>query len=54
MDIIQAIEDLKLFKPWFKDPNTWKAWFVFLAALFGLDLDISQKKMKIRTASKNW
>ena len=38
MTIIEAIEDAKLFKPWFRDEASWAAWMVFLKALFGLPL----------------
>jgi hypothetical protein len=34
--IIEACEDPALFARWFRDPTTWRAWFVFLKALFGL------------------
>src|SRR6266436_9905915 len=36
--ILRAIRDPKLFKPWFKDPNSWTAWYAFLKALFALPL----------------
>ena len=38
MNILQAIEDPKLFAPWFRDKATWAAWRAFLATLFGLPL----------------
>ena len=37
MNILQAIDDPKVFAPFFRGP-TWDAWRVFLAALFGLPL----------------
>jgi hypothetical protein len=37
--IIDACHDEALFKSWFKHPETWAAWFVFLKTLFGLPLD---------------
>lgn len=37
--IIQALQDPQLFAPWFKNPETWRAWTVFLKALFNLPLD---------------
>lgn len=40
--IIDAINDDRLFAPWFKDRKTWIAWFAFLAALFGLPLTPKQ------------
>jgi hypothetical protein len=36
--LLDAIDDPQLFQPWFKDPSSWSAWFVFLRALFGLPL----------------
>ena len=43
MNIIQAMADPKLFKPWFKDPATWAAWRAFLAVLFHLPMDDEQR-----------
>ena len=43
MNIIQAMADPKLFKPWFKDPSTWEAWRAFLAVLFHLPMDDEQR-----------
>jgi hypothetical protein len=43
MNILQAIDDPALFKPWFRDPATWAAWRVFLAALFGLRISLEQQ-----------
>jgi hypothetical protein len=45
MNILQAIDDPKLFAPWFRDPVTWAAWRVFLATLFGLPLAPDQFPM---------
>jgi hypothetical protein len=36
--IIQACLSSDLFARWFKRPETWAAWFVFLKVLFGLEL----------------
>jgi hypothetical protein len=33
MNIIQAMNDPKLFKPWFMDPATWNAWRAFSGAV---------------------
>jgi hypothetical protein len=41
MTIIDAINDAELFKPWFKDPETWIAWLAFLRCLFGLPMSES-------------
>jgi hypothetical protein len=38
VNIIEAIADPNLFARWFRDPATWRAWFVFLRALFGLPM----------------
>ena len=42
LTILDAIADPKLFRPSFKDPKTWSAWWAFLATLFGLALDDDQ------------
>jgi hypothetical protein len=34
--IFDAMDNAELWRPWFKNPQTWSAWRVFLAALFGL------------------
>jgi hypothetical protein len=39
VDIIQAIHDKHLFRPLFKDLDTWRSWMVFLKALFALAMD---------------
>ena len=36
--IVDAIADPNLFARWFRDRETWRAWFVFLRALFGLPM----------------
>ena len=38
MTIIEALEDPRFFKPVFGDPGTWRAWEVYLRALFGLPI----------------
>ena len=35
-DIIEACERNDFFRPWFRDPVTWSAWFAFLRAVFGI------------------
>ncbi|CUT15799.1 hypothetical protein BF49_6879 [Bradyrhizobium sp.] len=42
MDILQATTDEKLFARWFKDHETWQAWFAFLCALFALPMSPEQ------------
>lgn len=39
MNIIQAIEDPRLFKPFFKDLGTWRSWLTYLRALFALGVE---------------
>lgn len=39
MNIISAVRDKALLRPFFKDLSTWRAWFVFLRALFGLPIE---------------
>jgi hypothetical protein len=43
VNILQAMSDPKLFRPWFKDPATWVAWTAFLACLFNLTMDWEQR-----------
>lgn len=38
MNIIEALQDKNLFAGLLKDPSTWRSWFVFLRALFGLPI----------------
>jgi len=45
INILQAIEDKNLFRPWFKDEATWTAWRSFLAALFGLDMGTKARQI---------
>ena len=35
INILSVIDDDNLFKPWFKNPESWQAWRAFLAVLFG-------------------
>ncbi|TIN77791.1 terminase family protein [Mesorhizobium sp.] len=46
--LLDALDDPKLFAPWFRDVETWQAWRAFLAALFGLPM--SDEQMAIFTA----
>jgi hypothetical protein len=39
MNIITAIHDKHLFRKFFKDLDTWRAWQVFLKATFALPMD---------------
>jgi hypothetical protein len=40
--ILDAMADPNLFAPWFKNRETWAAWFVFLSALFALPMSPEQ------------
>ena len=40
--ILDAAADKNLFAPWFKDRETWRAWFSFLSALFALPMTPEQ------------
>jgi hypothetical protein len=42
MNLISAMADPNLFKPWFRDPKTWASWRAFIAALFGLKMSDDQ------------
>jgi|SRR5450755_2517309 hypothetical protein len=39
LSIIDACNDPNIFGPWFKDRETWAAWFCFLKTMYGLPLD---------------
>ena len=39
MNIIEAVSDPAIFGRWFKNTESWQAWFCFLRVLFGLELD---------------
>jgi phage/plasmid-associated DNA primase len=43
LDILQAIDDPKVFGPAFTRSDSWTAWRAFLAALFGLSMDAEQQ-----------
>jgi Phage Terminase len=38
INIIEAAADSQLFKPWFRDPTTFRTWFCFLRSMFGLPM----------------
>ncbi|OQP86023.1 hypothetical protein BTR14_13145 [Rhizobium rhizosphaerae] len=42
MNILQACDHPDLFRPWFKNRESFVAWFAFLAALFGLPMTDEQ------------
>lgn len=43
MNIIQAIESPDFFRPLFRDLETWQNWFVCLKALFGLEMNATER-----------
>jgi hypothetical protein len=43
--ILDAIRDQRLFGAAFKDVSTWRAWLVFLAALFGLPMSEAEAEV---------
>jgi hypothetical protein len=43
--IIDVCRDPELFAGWFRDSATWRSWFVFLRALFGLRLSLSDLEL---------
>ncbi len=45
MNILQALSDPLVFGSQFKDPSTWASWRAFLAVLFGLPLDDTQRRL---------
>lgn len=47
MNIITAIEDESLFKPLFKNLDTWASWQTFLKALFGLKNLMKKSDLKL-------
>jgi Terminase large subunit, T4likevirus-type, N-terminal len=42
VNILDAIDDPRVFEPLFRDHSTWAAWRAFLCALFGLPMDDAQ------------
>ena len=43
--IIDVCRDPELFAGWFRDAATWRSWFVFLRALFGLPMSGTDRKL---------
>lgn len=43
--IIEVMDSPELFRPLFKDMNTWKAWRTVLKALYGLEFDKDEEKL---------
>ena len=50
--ILDAVADKNLFAPWFKDCETWQAWFAFLAGLFALPMTARQQAIFAECAGR--
>jgi hypothetical protein len=53
MSLLQATADANLFSPWFKNRQTWGAWFVFLRALFALPMTHEQFELYQNCTGRN-
>ncbi|MEH6950709.1 hypothetical protein V4R08_05090 [Nitrobacter sp. NHB1] len=57
LTILDAMRDPALFKPFFKNPRSWKAWLVVLAAIFALPMTTEQlaiyQQLTGRTEAQN-
>lgn len=53
MNILQAVRDPKVFGSIFRDTESWKAWFAFLAALFGLAMTREQRRIYRECTDRN-
>ena len=51
MNIIDIIDDPRFFKPLFRDERSWRAWRVFLKALFGIPITDKAEKKLFRTCT---
>ncbi|MEZ0002057.1 hypothetical protein [Sinorhizobium fredii] len=45
MNILQACQNPEIFAPWFRKPETYRAWHAFLAAMFGLPMTDEQLEL---------
>jgi hypothetical protein len=52
VNILEACADDQLFARWFRNRETWTAWFAFLAALFGLPLTPEQTEIYRRCTGR--
>src|SRR5262249_42354438 len=50
--IVDALGDKNLFAPWFKKPETWAAWRVFLAVLFALPMTEEQLALYVQCTGR--
>jgi hypothetical protein len=53
VNIIEATADPNLFARWFRDRETWQAWFVFLRALFGLPMSEDDRALYERCTDRS-
>ena len=44
MNILQAIHDPRLFRPWFKDLRTWAGWLAYFKALYALPMTAAERE----------
>lgn len=51
-DILTAIHSPALFRPWFRDLETWHAWFAFLRALFALPMEDTDRAIFAECAGR--
>lgn len=53
VDILRATRDPHLFGPWLKDRATWRAWLVFLRALFALPMSSEERELFTRCTGRS-
>jgi hypothetical protein len=51
MTIIDALNSADIFRPLFKNPETWRAWQVYLSALFGLPVEGKEERKILRACT---
>lgn len=45
ISIIDACLREDIFRPWFRDLSSWRVWFAFLRTMFGLPMDVEDRKI---------
>ena len=53
MNIIDALVDVHLFRPLFRDLSTWRAWFIVLKAIFALEMTQSERDIFVGLTHRN-
>ena len=48
MTLLDAMDDPSLFREWFRDEHSWRAWRCFIAALFGLPMQRQSERRLFR------